>query len=151
MLYTEIMAVCSQIHTKHINTLCGQNVGLVGPIAKWRKATVGFVMSVRPSVHTQQLRSHWTNFHDISYLRIFRKSVEKIRISLKSEKNIVFFSWTPTHIYVAQCFLEWEMFQPKVPGTIKTHILCSIAFPPLKSSCLWDNVENVDRPQMTIC
>ena len=29
MLYTEIMAVCSQIHTKHINTLCGQNVELL--------------------------------------------------------------------------------------------------------------------------
>jgi len=26
MLYKEIIAVCSQIHTKHINTLCGQNV-----------------------------------------------------------------------------------------------------------------------------
>jgi len=27
MLYREIIAVCSEIHTKHINTLCGQNVG----------------------------------------------------------------------------------------------------------------------------
>jgi len=26
MLYREIIAVCSQIHTKHINTVCGQNV-----------------------------------------------------------------------------------------------------------------------------
>jgi hypothetical protein len=26
MLYREIIAVCSQIHRKHINTLCGQNV-----------------------------------------------------------------------------------------------------------------------------
>ena len=26
MLYSEVIAVCSQIHTKHINTLCGQNV-----------------------------------------------------------------------------------------------------------------------------
>jgi len=26
MLYREIIVVCSQIHTKHINTLCGQNV-----------------------------------------------------------------------------------------------------------------------------
>ena len=26
MLYREIIAVCSGIHTKHINTLCGQNV-----------------------------------------------------------------------------------------------------------------------------
>jgi len=25
MLYREIIAVCSQIHTKHINTLCEQN------------------------------------------------------------------------------------------------------------------------------
>ena len=25
MVYTEIMAVCSEIHTKHINTVCGQN------------------------------------------------------------------------------------------------------------------------------
>jgi len=29
MLYKEIIAVCSQIHTKHINTLCGQNVELL--------------------------------------------------------------------------------------------------------------------------
>jgi len=29
MLYREIIAVYSQIHTKHINTLCGQNVGLL--------------------------------------------------------------------------------------------------------------------------
>ena len=29
MLYREIIAVCSQIHTEHINTLCGQNVGLL--------------------------------------------------------------------------------------------------------------------------
>jgi hypothetical protein len=29
MLYGEIIAVCSQIHTKHINTLCGQNVELL--------------------------------------------------------------------------------------------------------------------------
>jgi thiamine biosynthesis protein ThiC len=25
MLYSEIIAVCSEIQTKHINTLCGQN------------------------------------------------------------------------------------------------------------------------------
>jgi hypothetical protein len=29
MLYREIIAVCSQIHTKHINTLLGQNVELL--------------------------------------------------------------------------------------------------------------------------
>ena len=29
MLYREIIAVCSQIHTKYINTVCGQNVELL--------------------------------------------------------------------------------------------------------------------------
>jgi hypothetical protein len=29
MLYREIIPVCSEIHTKHINTLCGLNVELL--------------------------------------------------------------------------------------------------------------------------
>jgi len=29
MLYSEIIAVCSQTHTKHINALCVQNVELL--------------------------------------------------------------------------------------------------------------------------
>ena len=29
MLYREIIAVCSQIHTQHINILCEQNVDLL--------------------------------------------------------------------------------------------------------------------------
>jgi len=29
MLYREIIALCSEIHTKHINTLCGKKVEFV--------------------------------------------------------------------------------------------------------------------------
>ena len=29
MLYREIIAICSEIHTERINTLCGQNVELL--------------------------------------------------------------------------------------------------------------------------
>jgi len=29
MLYREIIAVCSHIHTKQVHTLCGQNVELL--------------------------------------------------------------------------------------------------------------------------
>jgi hypothetical protein len=28
MLHSEIIAACFQIHTQHVTTLCGQNVGL---------------------------------------------------------------------------------------------------------------------------
>ena len=42
MLYREIMAVCSEIHTKHINTLCGLNVELLNV-----KLVVHIVTTVR--------------------------------------------------------------------------------------------------------
>jgi hypothetical protein len=35
MLYREIIAVCSEIHKKHINTLCGQNVEFLNLKPKW--------------------------------------------------------------------------------------------------------------------
>jgi hypothetical protein len=50
MLYREIIAVCSQIHTKQINTLRGVNVEILDAFAKLRKATISFVMSVCLSV-----------------------------------------------------------------------------------------------------
>jgi len=34
MLYREIIAVCSQIHIKHINTVCGQNVELLSILVR---------------------------------------------------------------------------------------------------------------------
>ena len=42
MLYREIIAVFSQIHTKHINTVCGQNVEFVNV-----KLVVHIVTTVR--------------------------------------------------------------------------------------------------------
>jgi len=38
MLYREIIAVCSQIHTKQINKVCGQNVELVNVKCSGRTA-----------------------------------------------------------------------------------------------------------------
>ena len=62
-----------------------------------RKATVSFIMSVRLSVSAsvlmEQLDSLWTDFHEISYFSIFRKTVEKIQVLLKSDKNNGYFAW----------------------------------------------------------
>ena len=44
MLYREIIAVCSHIHTKYTNTLCGQNVEFLGASTKLRKTTISLVM-----------------------------------------------------------------------------------------------------------
>jgi hypothetical protein len=44
ILYSEMIAVCSQIHTKHINALCGQNVEMLNvlPADTYRVTTVSF-------------------------------------------------------------------------------------------------------------
>jgi len=55
----------------------------LGASEKLRKVTISFVVSVR----MEQFVSNWTDFQEIWYLRIFRKSVEKIQFSLKSDKN----------------------------------------------------------------
>jgi hypothetical protein len=41
MLYREIIAVCSEIHTKHINTLRGQNVELLNVKPVEQQVTTG--------------------------------------------------------------------------------------------------------------
>jgi len=39
----------------------------------------------------EQFDSHWREFREIGYLRIFRKSVEKILVLLKSDNNNKYF------------------------------------------------------------
>ena len=58
----------------------------------YEKASISFVMSVHPSLRMEHLGSHWMNFHQFFYLGIFRKSFEKIRVSLKSGKNNGYFA-----------------------------------------------------------
>jgi hypothetical protein len=79
-------------------------------------------MSIRPSVCTEQLGSHWT------VLKKFDIWVWNIEISLKSDHNKGYFTWKPMFIY----------------DNIKKHILCSINV--LRKSCrLWDNARKYGR------
>jgi len=76
----------------------------LGEFAKLWKVTTSFVMSVclsvRPFVRLHgRLGSHWTDFHEIWYISIFRISVEKIQDLLISDKNIGYFTSCPLYIY----------------------------------------------------
>jgi hypothetical protein len=77
MLYSEIIAVCSEIHTKHINTQCWQNVEFSGALAKLRKATISVIISVRLSVLMEQLGSHSTDFHEILIFEYFYENLPR--------------------------------------------------------------------------
>jgi len=52
MMYREIMAVCSEIHTKHINTLCGQNVELLNVKLAVHIVTTGLQRVVYKELYT---------------------------------------------------------------------------------------------------
>jgi len=43
--------------------------------------------SVRPLARTGRLGYHRNDFHEVWYLSIFRKSVDEVQVSMKSEKN----------------------------------------------------------------
>jgi hypothetical protein len=64
------------------------------------------------------------------------------------ETNLYFLS------YLAQFFLEWEMFQTKFEEKITTHILCSIPVFFFENrviyEIMWKNVVVPDRPWMKI-
>jgi hypothetical protein len=54
----------------------------------------------------EQLGSHWTDFHEFLYIKIFRKTVEKIQVPLKSDNNNVSFTWRPIYILnISRSFL----------------------------------------------
>ena len=56
MLNREIIAVCSEIHTKHINTLCGQNLELLNVKPVIHIMTTG-LWKVKESSNVQNLRT----------------------------------------------------------------------------------------------
>jgi hypothetical protein len=59
------------------------------------------------SVRMEQLGSHWTDFHEIWYLRIFRKSAKNIQVSLQSDTKKGYFTRRPLYIfYKSHFFLQ---------------------------------------------
>ena len=73
MLYREIIAVCSQIHTKHINTLCGQNVELY--------INIQFVPRSKHSVSVVTAQTMYCNVILMRVLATFFWSGKAIRIT----------------------------------------------------------------------
>jgi hypothetical protein len=73
--------------------------------------------------------------------------MDKIQVSFKSDKNTNFLS------YLAQFFLEWEIFQTNVIEKIKTNILLSITFFPVNHALyeiIQKNTVQSDSPQVAI-
>ena len=70
-----------------------------GSFAKLRLATIGSLVSVRPSVSMKQLGSHWMNCNENLYWLFFENLSRKSKMWLKSDKKNYYFSWRPIYIY----------------------------------------------------
>ena len=99
-------------------------------LARLLKAAIYFVVSVRPSVRVEQLGSPWTDFHEIWYLIIFRKLVEEIRVSLKSDMNNGYFTWRPIYIFIIprSFILRMRNIWDKICRGNQNTLLCPITF-----------------------
>jgi hypothetical protein len=83
MLYREIIAVCSQIHTKHINVLWGQNVQLLNA-----KLAVHIVTTVLSNCYSDA----FTNFYFCPKLQDLRKTVLDLQVVASTSVARVYLS-----------------------------------------------------------
>ena len=82
-----------------LHNLCHifRKMPFIGAFAKLRKVTISF-MSVRPSASNNSAPSGWI-FMKFDIQAFLWNSVEKIQVSLKSDKNNWYFTWRPTDIF----------------------------------------------------
>jgi hypothetical protein len=93
----------------------------------------------------EHLCSHWTDFNEIWSSGIFRRCVGKIQVSLKSDKNNRYFTWSPVYIYdISFIYSLNEMFQAICLEKIETHFTFQLLMFG-KSWLLWDNMEKYGR------
>jgi hypothetical protein len=99
-------------------------------------------LSVRPHGTT---RLPLADLHDIWYLNIFRKSVQKIQVLLKSDKTNGHFTLRPTYVYVRWILLKMKnISHESCRESQNTHFMFNKFFPTIV-----ENVEKYDRAGQT--
>jgi len=72
-----------------------------------------------------ELGFHWTDFHEILCMSIFKKSVEKIQVSLTSDKKNRYFTPWPIYIFhhIYSIFLVMKNVLDKYCGENQTNFM----------------------------
>ena len=88
-------------------------------------------LSVCPSDYMEQLCFHCIDCHKIWYLRIFRKPLHRIQVSLKSDKNKGHFTWRPMNFLIISRSFLFRMRNVSDKSCIEkqnTHFVLSMLF-----------------------
>jgi hypothetical protein len=101
-------------------------VSVYGRVRKIAKSDC-WLRHICPSVLTEQLGFHWTDFHEIRYLSIFVTYVEKIQVSQKSDIAVLEDQYARL-IISRSVLLRTKNVAGRSCKRIKTHILCSVTF-----------------------
>jgi len=115
----------------------------LGAFIKLRKATINFTMCYP---HETTRLTQWEDFHAVWYLGIFRKSVEKIQVSLKSDKNKGHLTWRPIHNFIISLSLLLivrNVSDRNCRENQNTFYIQLLFFFCRNSFRLWDNVEKI--------
>jgi len=125
------MTGCLVTFTRCYTVSCGGR--LSGAFAKLLKATNSLVMSVR----MEQLGSHRADFH-VCFFKIRRANSDLVKFW---QEWVVPYTETIALLwsYLAEFFLEWQLFQTKFVEKIKKHIFFISAWP-----CIID-INNIDN------
>lgn len=126
----------------------------LGALAKLRKATFTFIVSLRLPVcpfawnNSAPTRQNFTKFDIWGFLGYLSRQCSLIKIW--QEGRVLDMKIYVPHVwYIAKFFLEWQNFQPEVVEEITTRVLCSKTFL-RKSCCLWNSSEKCGRTRQAI-
>jgi hypothetical protein len=66
---------------------------------------------------------NWTDFREISYWGLLQNSFEGTQVRLKSDKNIVHFTWRPRYMYIVNSSTKYISARQQCKGKALLHIL----------------------------
>ena len=109
-------------------------------------------LSVYTSVSMEKLGSHWADFQEILHWSIFRKTLEKLQVSLKSDRNILHEDQWTFIIIPRSILIRKEMFRKKKVEKKHTFMFSNIfSSKNVPFVRMWKNtVELGRRPEITI-
>ena len=111
--------------------------------------------SVCLSVRMKQLGCHCTDLQENCYLGIFRRSVERTHIWLKSDKKNWYFAWRNKHLwlYLDQLFLDEKLCGQTSKQNQNRHLIFNNFSFSLENhvvyETMWKNTVQPGRPHMT--
>ena len=106
-----VYLLCTLTYTFKSYYFSLRHIILVSSFKTLQRATIAFFMSahpsLRPSVRTGQLGSHWKDFHEMLYGG-FRSDRLQNAVALSIKQKFKHFTWTTK--YVGEIFLGYEKF-----------------------------------------